>query len=99
MLLQIVKMSDEVTVSSLPHPISMFFLGIFAITIIFMWIEVNRGSKRKDKLMLDMECLKKDYSDYKSEMSQKFTELSKKIDSRVDKAVVSLKKQGKAINE
>jgi DNA-directed RNA polymerase subunit L len=99
MLLQIVKMSDEVTVSSLPHPISMFFLGIFAITIIFMWIEVNRGTKRKDKLMSDMECLKKDYSDYKSEMSQKFTELSKKIDSRVDKAVVSLKKQGKVINE
>jgi DNA-directed RNA polymerase subunit L len=99
MLLQIVKMSDEVTVSSLPHPISMFFLGIFAITIIFMWIEVNRGTKRKDKLMSDMECLKKDYSDYKSEMSQKFTELSKKIDSRVDKAVVSLKKQGKVTNE
>jgi hypothetical protein len=99
MLLQIVKMSDEVTVSSLPHPISMFFLGIFAITIIFMWIEVNRGTKRKDKLISDMECLKKDYSDYKSEMSQKFTELSKKIDSRVDKAVVSLKKQGKVINE
>lgn len=92
-------MSDEVTVSSLPHPISMFFLGIFAITIIFMWIEVNRGTKRKDKLMSDMECLKKDYSDYKSEMSQKFTELSKKIDSRVDKAVVSLKKQGKVTNE
>ena len=92
-------MSDEVTVSSLPHPISMFFLGIFAITIIFMWIEVNRGTKRKDKLISDMECLKKDYSDYKSEMSQKFTELSKKIDSRVDKAVVSLKKQGKVINE
>ena len=99
MLLQIVKMSDEVTVSSLPHPISMFFLGIFAITIIFMWIEVNRGTKRKDKLMSDMECLKKDYSDYKSEMSHKFTELSKKIDSRVDKAVVSLKKQGKVTNE
>jgi hypothetical protein len=99
MLLQVVKMSDEVTVSSLPHPISMFFLGIFAITIIFMWIEVNRGTKRKDKLMSDMEYLKKDYSEYKSEMSQKFTELSKKIDSRVDKAVVSLKKQGKVINE
>jgi len=99
MLLQVVKMSDEVTVSSLPHPISMFFLGIFAITIIFMWIEVNRGTKRKDKLLSDMESLKKDYSDYKSEMSQKFTELSKKIDSRVDKAVVSLKKQGKLINE
>jgi uncharacterized membrane-anchored protein YhcB (DUF1043 family) len=99
MLLQVVKMSDEVTVSSLPHPISMFFLGIFAISIIFMWIEVNRSTKRKDKLLADMECLKKEFSEYRTEMSQKFSELSKKIDSRVDKAVVSLKKQGKVINE
>jgi hypothetical protein len=99
MLLQVVKMSDEVTVSSLPHPISMFFLGIFAITIIFMWIEVNRSTKRKDKLLSDMESLKKEHTEFKTEMSQKFSELSKKIDSRVDKAVVSLKKQNKVITE
>ncbi len=93
MLLQIVKMSDEVTVSSLPHPISMFFLGIFAITIIFMWIEVNRSSKRKDKICDDMETLKKEHSEFRSDMNLKFSELSKKIDSRVDKAIVNLKKQ------
>ena len=99
MLLQVVNMSDEVTVSSLPHPISMFFLGIFGISIVFMWMEVNRTSKRKEKLMEDMETLKKEHSDFKSEMNSKFTELSKKIDSRVDKAVVSLKKQSKTIND
>jgi uncharacterized membrane-anchored protein YhcB (DUF1043 family) len=100
MLLQkMVKMTDEVTVSSLPHPISMFFLGIFGITVIFMWMEVNRNSKRKDKLTEDMESLKKQHSEFKLEISSKFTELSKKIDSRVDKAVVSLKKQSKLINE
>lgn len=99
MLLQIVNMSDEVTVSSLPHPISMFFLGIFGITIVFMWMEVNRTSKKKEKLMEDMETLKKEHSEFKSEINSKFTELSKKIDSRVDKAVVSLKKQSKTIND
>ena len=99
MLLQIVNMSDEVTVSSLPHPISMFFLGIFGISIVFMWIEVNRTSKKKEKLMEDMETLKKEHSEFKSEINSKFTELSKKIDSRVDKAVVSLKKQSKTIND
>ncbi len=93
MLLQIVKMSDEVTVSSLPHPISMFFLGIFAITIIFMWMEVNRSSKRKDKICGDMDTLKKEHNEFKIEMNTKFSELSKKIDSRVDKAIVNLKKQ------
>lgn len=93
MLLQVVKMSDEVTVSSLPHPISMFFLGIFAITIIFMWMEVNRSSKRKDKICSDMDELQKEVANFKLEMNGKFTELSKKIDSRVDKAIVNLKKQ------
>ncbi len=99
MLLKIVNMSDEVTVSSLPHPISMFFLGIFGISIVFMWMEVNRTSKKKEKLMEDMETLKKEHSEFKSEINSKFTELSKKIDSRVDKAVVSLKKQSKTIND
>jgi hypothetical protein len=86
-------MSDEVTVSSLPHPISMFFLGIFGITIIFMWMEVNRSSKRKDKICGDMDELQKEVNAFKAEMNGKFTELSKKIDSRVDKAIVNLKKQ------
>ena len=93
MLLQIVKMSDEVTVSSLPHPISMFFLGIFAITIIFLWMEVNRSTKRKDKICEDMDKLKSEHSEFRAEMNTKFSELSKKIDSRVDKAIVNLKKQ------
>lgn len=99
MLLQVVKMSDEVTVSSLPHPISMFFLGIFAVAILFMWLEVSRSSKRKDKICSDMDILQKDLSEFKTEINSKFADLSKKIDSRVDKAIVGLKKQNKIINE
>ena len=84
MLLQkMVRMTDEVTVSSLPHPISMFFLGIFGITVIFMWMEVNRSSKRKDKIISDMDSLQKEHNEFKSEMNFKFNELSKKIDSRL----------------
>lgn len=99
MLLQVVKMSDEVTVSSLPHPISMFFLGVFAVAIAFMWIEVSRSTKRKDKICSDMDTLQKELSEFKSDINSKFTDLSKKIDSRVDKAIVGLKKQNKIINE
>jgi DNA-directed RNA polymerase subunit L len=96
MLLQkMVRMTDEVTVSSMPHPISMFFLGIFAVAIIFMWIEISRSTKRKDKICSDMDSLQKEHNEFKSEMTMKFNELSKKIDSRVDKAIVGLKKQGK----
>ena len=96
-LLQVVKMSDEVTVSSLPHPISMFFLGIFAVTIIFMLIEVNRFKKDNEKFKsLNDEMVKKfDASRY--ELEQKLSDVSKKIDSRVDKALISFKRQNKLV--
>jgi len=96
-LLQVVKMSDEVTVSSLPHPISMFFLGIFAVTIIFMLIEVNRFKKDNEKFkFLNDEMVKKfDASRY--ELEQKLSDVSKKIDSRVDKALISFKRQNKLV--
>ena len=46
-----------------------------------------------------MDILQKDLSEFKSDINSKFTDLSKKIDSRVDKAIVGLKKQNKIINE
>jgi len=94
-LLQIVKMSDEVTVSSLPHPISMFFLGIFAVTIIFMLIEVIRFKKDNEKFKILAEDLKNQVEGCKSEFELKISDVSKKIDSRVDKAMISFKKQNK----
>ena len=75
MLLQVVKMSDEVTVSSLPHPISMFFLGIFAVAILFMWLEVSRSTKRKDKICSDMDILQKDLSEFKLDINFKLSKI------------------------
>jgi hypothetical protein len=94
-LLQVVKMSDEVTVSSLPHPISMFFLGIFAVTIIFMLTEVLRFKKDNEKFKSLAEEINKKLEVSTSELEQKLSEVSKKIDSRVDKALISFKKQNK----
>jgi hypothetical protein len=91
MLLQVVKMTDEVTVSSLPHPISMFFLGIFAVTLIVMLIEVINMKKEKTKLVEAFEEVQTSFEDLREELGSKITEVSKKIDSRVDKAVANLK--------
>ena len=92
-LLQAVKMSDEVTVSSLPHPISMFFLGIFAVTIIFMLTEVIRFKKDNEKFKSLAEEINKKLEVSKSGLEMKLSDVSKKIDSRVDKALISFKKQ------
>jgi len=96
-LLQVVKMTDEVTVSSLPHPISMFFLGIFAVTIIFMLTEVIRFKKDNEKFKFLAEEINKKLDVSKSELESKLSDVSKKIDSRVDKALISFKKQNKLV--
>ena len=92
-LLQAVSMSDEVTVSSLPHPISMFFLGIFAVTIIYVVIETNRIRKEWEKIKHSLDGFNDDFKTYKSGVDTKISEISKKIDSRVDKALVNMSKK------
>lgn len=92
-LLQVVKMSDEVTVSSLPHPISMFFLGIFAVTIIYLVIEMNRVRKEWEKIKHTLDNFESRFEEHKSETNNRMSEMSKKIDSRVDKALVNLTKK------
>lgn len=92
-LLQVLKMSDEVTVSSLPHPISMFFLGIFAVTIIYLVIEMNRVRKEWEKIKHTLDNFEIRFEECKNNTDNRINEISKKIDSRVDKAILSFKKQ------
>lgn len=94
-LLQAVKMSDDVTVSSLPHPISMFFLGTFLIAIIYMLVEVSRFRKDNEKMKEFVSSFNNRLSEIKIENETKLSEVSKKIDSRVDKALLTFKKQNK----
>lgn len=94
-LLQAVKMSDDVTVSSLPHPISMFFLGTFLIAIIYMLIEVSRFRKDNERMKEFVSSFNNRLSEIKIENETKLSEVSKKIDSRVDKALLTFKKQNK----
>ena len=96
-LLQVVKMSDEVTVSSLPHPISMFFLGIFAVTIIYLVIEMNRVRREWEKIKHSLDTFESRFDNHKNETENKISDISKKIDSRVDKALVALTKKKEVI--
>ena len=92
-LLQVMKMSDEVTVNSLPHPISMFFLGIFAVTIIYLVIEMNRVRREWEKIKHTLDNFERRFEEHRSETNNRMSEMSKKIDSRVDKALVNLTKK------
>jgi hypothetical protein len=92
---QVVKMSDDVTVSSLPHPISMFFLGTFAVAIIYMIVEVNRFKRDNEKMKQFMDSINLKLNEIKLDNDSKISDISKKIDSRVDKALLTFKKQNK----
>jgi F0F1-type ATP synthase membrane subunit a len=88
------QFSDEVTISSLPHPISMFLLGIMAVTVIFVLIENKRtrsdlkvSNNKLNEVEKLLELVNKRTDD-------KISDISKKIDSRVDKAILAIKKVG-----
>ena len=85
--------SDEVTVSSLPHPISMFFLGITLMVTMFLFLEYKRTKEDFKNLKNAVSDLEKTIKEVNSKAEDRITELSKKLDSRIDKAILSIKKE------
>jgi uncharacterized protein YoxC len=92
LLQSIPQFTDEVTVSSLPHPISMFLLGIMSITVVFLFSEYRRTKsevKECRQSIEELECLMEGIN---KRTDEKLLEVSKKVDSRVDKAILAIKK-------
>jgi hypothetical protein len=93
-LLQITeKYSDGITVSSLPHPISTFFLGFTLFALLLLYVEYKRSIKDFKEIKEEFNNLKKKLDEYEFKFDNKLTDVSKKVDSRVDKAILSIKKQ------
>ena len=86
---------DAVTVSSLPHPISMFLLGIGCISIIFLYSEYGKVKTVIRDFERNVNELKSMVQSSDQRTDGKLKELSKKVDSRVDKAILTIKKQDK----
>lgn len=87
------QVSDTINVTTLPHPISMFFLGVSFIISLYLYFELT-------KIRGDIRAISKENSEIKEkikttkiEIDRVVSELSKKVDSRVDKAIESMKKQ------
>jgi hypothetical protein len=85
--------SDEVTVSSLPHPISMFLLGFTLFAVIVLLFEYRRMKTEMKEVICLIKDLDKELKGIESGVDKKLADVSKKVDSRVDKAIVALKKQ------
>lgn len=93
MLLQTqTQFADSVSISTLPHPISMFLLGFGLFAMIFLYMEFKKLKEKFLEVKTENEKLKERLERTTTEFDSKLSEVSKKVDSRVDKAIIAIKK-------
>ncbi len=84
---------DSITVSTLPHPISMFFLGVSFIISLYLYLEFTKVRNENRAISKENVEIREKIRQYKIEVDKTVGDLSKKVDSRVDKAIETMKKQ------
>ena len=92
MTMPFLQIQDAISVSTLPHPISMFFIGVTFIISIYLYMELMKLRGEVRATIKENNEIKQKLHDTKLEVERVVSELSKKVDSRVDKALDSLKK-------
>lgn len=83
---------EEVYVSSLPHPISMFLLGFTVFSIVALYSEYKKTKQELKECKDEIKSYSQKFIELEKRIEIKTSEVSKKVDSRVDKAIQSLKK-------
>lgn len=86
---------DEVVVTALPHPITTFILGFVLLAVGILWFEYKAGRKEVQKYNLELEKISNQLTEIKSYVDNATTQISKKVDSRVDKVIADLKRHNK----
>jgi DNA mismatch repair ATPase MutS len=84
--------NDSITISTLPHPVSMFFLGVSLVISIYLYFELVRLRGEVRAITKENKEINDKIKNTKIEVDKLVGELSKKVDSRVDKAIESMKK-------
>ena len=83
---------NEVVTTVLPHPITMFILGGMLLGLIVLYREYATFNRRMNEQRSDMEKLIQKMENHINHTDEKLMFISKKIDSRVDKALLGIKK-------
>ncbi len=83
---------NEVTVTVLPHPVTMFFIGAMLLGMVLLLIEFVRTRSEVRKFRKELNDMNKHISDVKSHTEKSIHEVSRKVDSRIDKALGNIKK-------
>ena len=83
---------NEVTVSVLPHPISMFFIGALLLGMFAVLIEFSRTKREYREFKREVEETLKSTRTVREDVEKSIEQISRKVDSRIDKALGNLKK-------
>lgn len=86
---------DQVTITSLPHPVTTFVLGFLLLAITLLWNEYRRTRSDLNTVNKSLLKLEEQIRNQNDKLDASIAEVSKKIDSRVDKAIINFKKMQK----
>ena len=83
---------NEVVITALPHPITTFVLGVMVVFAVITVGYLNRVLSRMDQLEKENKEIKDKISNHFKMTEKMGQEISRKVDSRIDKALGSIKK-------
>ena len=83
---------NEVAVTVLPHPITMFILGGMLLGLVLLFLEFKRTREMVKTLSHNLEAQILVINALKEHTTKSIHEVSRKVDSRIDKALGGIKK-------
>jgi len=83
---------NEVTVTILPHPITMFILGGMLLGIVVLFLEFSKTRNVVKELLREIEKDKEIINSIRENTFKSIQDVSRKVDSRIDKALGNVKK-------
>lgn len=83
---------NEVVITALPHPITTFVLGIMVVFAVITVGYLNRVLARIERVEKENQEMNDKLSNHFKATEKMGQEISRKVDSRIDKALGSIKK-------
>jgi len=83
---------DIVTVSLMPHPVTMFILGGMLLGLVLLFMQYTKTIREIRDYKRELQKLSDNIETSKVDINKAVSEISRKVDSRIDKALGSIKK-------
>ncbi len=83
---------NEVVITALPHPITTFVLGVMIVFAIITIIFLIRTVSKLEKIQEDNKNIKIEFEKHTKQSEKLISDVSRKVDSRIDKALGNITK-------